>query len=80
MSTTRETSYTVPGMHVTDREVEVPLDWWDDGDPRRLTLFVREVVDPARRRDDLPLLVFLQGGPGGKGPRPTGPDGWLVRP
>jgi pimeloyl-ACP methyl ester carboxylesterase len=77
VSTTRETSYTVPGMHVTDREVEVPLDWWDDGDPRRLTVFVREVVDPARRRDDLPLLVFLQGGPGGKGPRPTGPDGWL---
>ncbi|WP_435738983.1 alpha/beta fold hydrolase [Cellulosimicrobium sp. PMB13] len=64
-------------MHVTDREVEVPLDWWDDADPRRLTVFVREVVDPARRRDDLPLLVFLQGGPGGKGPRPTGPDGWL---
>jgi pimeloyl-ACP methyl ester carboxylesterase len=77
VSTTRETSYTVPGMHVTDREVEVPLDWWDDGDPRRLTMFVREVVDPVRRRDDLPLLVFLQGGPGGKGPRPTGPDGWL---
>ncbi len=24
-----------------------------------------------------PLLVFLQGGPGGKGPRPTGPDGWV---
>ncbi len=77
MSTTRETSYTVPGMHVTDREVEVPLDWSDDADPRRLTVFVREVVDPARRRDDLPLLVFLQGGPGGKGPRPTGRDGWL---
>ena len=71
------TSYTVPGMHVTDREVEVPLDWWDDADPRRLTVFVREVVDPARRHEDLPLLVFLQGGPGGKGPRPTGPDGWL---
>ncbi|MBD5785488.1 alpha/beta fold hydrolase [Cellulosimicrobium terreum] len=64
-------------MHVTDREVDVPLDWWDESDPRRLTVFVREVVDPARRRDDLPLLVFLQGGPGGKGPRPTGPDGWL---
>ncbi|WP_265520467.1 alpha/beta fold hydrolase [Oerskovia flava] len=77
MSTTSETGYTVPGLHVTDREIEVPLDWSDESDPRRLTLFVRELVDPARRRDDLPLLVFLQGGPGGKGPRPTGPDGWL---
>jgi len=77
VSTVRETRYTLPGLHVTDRELQVPLDWWADGDPRRLTLFVREVVDPARRREDLPLLVFLQGGPGGKGPRPTGPDGWL---
>ncbi|MEK8225813.1 hypothetical protein NKG05_06660 [Oerskovia sp. M15] len=40
-------------------------------------MFARELVDPVRRRDDLPLLVFLQGGPGGKGPRPTGPDGWV---
>lgn len=77
MSVLRETSYTVPGIHVTDRELAVPLDWGDDGDPRGLTLFVRELVDPLRRRDDLPLLVFLQGGPGGKGPRPTGPDGWV---
>ncbi len=70
-------SYTVPGMHITDHEVSVPLDWFDDRDSRALTLFVREVVAPARRHEDLPLLVFLQGGPGGKGPRPTGPDGWL---
>jgi len=77
VSLLRETSYTVPGIHVTDRELVVPLVWGDDGDPRRLTLFVRELVDPLRRREDLPLLVFLQGGPGGKGPRPTGPDGWL---
>ncbi|MFV3577851.1 alpha/beta hydrolase, partial [Mycobacterium tuberculosis] len=73
----RETAYTLPGIHVTDRELEVPLVWDDDADPRRLTLFVRELVDPVRRHDDLPLLVFLQGGPGGKGPRPTGPDGWV---
>jgi len=77
VSVVRETSYTVPGIHVTDRELEVPLAWGVDADPRRLTLFVRELVDPARRRDDLPLLLFLQGGPGGKGPRPTGPDGWV---
>lgn len=70
-------SYTLPGAHVTDHRLEVPLDWWDDSDPRRITVFARELVDPARRREDLPLLVFLQGGPGGKGPRPTGPDGWL---
>ncbi|WP_125773290.1 alpha/beta fold hydrolase [Antribacter gilvus] len=70
-------SYTLPGVHVTDHHLEVPLDWWDDADPRHLSVLAREVVDPARRHDDLPLLVFLQGGPGGKGPRPTSPDGWL---
>ncbi|PFG34187.1 alpha/beta fold hydrolase [Sanguibacter antarcticus] len=70
-------SYTVPGMHVTDRQVIVPLDWSSSTDSRTLTVFVRELVAPARRHEDLPLLVFLQGGPGGKGPRPTGPDGWV---
>lgn len=77
MTVLSETASTVPGMHVTDRVLEVPLDWFDDTDTRRTRIFVRELVDPARRREDLPLLVFLQGGPGGKGPRPTGPDGWV---
>ncbi|MEL7975364.1 alpha/beta fold hydrolase [Isoptericola sp. F-RaC21] len=69
--------YTLPGIHVTDRTLQVPLDWSRPDDGRTISLFVRELVDPTRRRDDLPLLVFLQGGPGGKGPRPTGPDGWV---
>lgn len=71
-------SYTIPGLHVTDHTVEVPLDWTNDADPRRLTVFARELVAPHRRNDELPLLLFLQGGPGGKGPRPTGPEGWLA--
>jgi pimeloyl-ACP methyl ester carboxylesterase len=71
-------SYTLPGVHVTDRTLPVPLDWTRPDDPRTLTLVVRELVDPTRRDDKLPLLVFLQGGPGGKGPRPTGPDGWVA--
>ena len=70
-------SYTIPGLHVTDHEVEVPLDWSSPDDGRTLTVFARELVAPARRHEDLPLVVFLQGGPGGKGPRPTGPDGWV---
>ncbi|MCA5895104.1 alpha/beta hydrolase [Isoptericola sp. NEAU-Y5] len=77
MTITSTTQYTIPGMHVTDRTVRVPLDWSRPDDGRTLSVFVRELVDPTKRRDDLPLLVFLQGGPGGKGPRPTGPDGWV---
>lgn len=77
MSTTGTTAYTIPGVHVTDRTLTVPLDWSRPDDGRSISLFVRELVDPTKRADDLPLLVFLQGGPGGKGPRPTGPDGWV---
>ncbi|WP_418274915.1 alpha/beta fold hydrolase [Isoptericola jiangsuensis] len=70
-------SYTLPGVHVTDRSLSVPLDWSRPDDGRTLSVFVRELVDPTKRADDLPLLVFLQGGPGGKGPRPTGAEGWV---
>ncbi|MFI6831871.1 alpha/beta fold hydrolase [Kribbella sp. NPDC050241] len=68
--------YTHPGVHVTERTISVPLDW-DQPNGEQITVFVRELVDPPRRRDDLPLLVYLQGGPGGKSPRPVGKSGWL---
>jgi proline iminopeptidase len=71
--------YTIPGVHVRDHEVAVPLDWGDPDRSPPITLFAREVVDPSRRRDRLPLLLFLQGGPGGKGPRPRSGSGWLSR-
>ncbi|NBE95454.1 alpha/beta hydrolase [Nonomuraea sp. KC401] len=68
-------TYTIPGMRMRDHVVEVPLDWSDPGPAIRV--FAREVVDPARDAEDLPCLLYLQGGPGGKGPRPTGTSGWL---
>lgn len=71
------TSYTIPGMHVREHSVEVPLNWWDDADPRRITVFARELVDPMRKHEELPCLLFLQGGPGGKSPRPLDPTGWI---
>ncbi|TMR20791.1 alpha/beta fold hydrolase [Nonomuraea turkmeniaca] len=70
-------TYTIPGMRVRDHEVEVPLDWSDPG--AAITVFARELVAPDRDREDLPCLLFLQGGPGGKGPRPVGTSGWLGR-
>ncbi len=71
------TSYTIPGMYVREHSVEVPLNWWDEADPRRITVFARELVDPMRKTEDLPCLVFLQGGPGGKSPRPLDTSGWI---
>ncbi|GAB2450999.1 alpha/beta fold hydrolase [Xylanimonas ulmi] len=73
-----EVAYTIPGVHVVDRVLDVPLDWSAPDDAASVSVFVREVVAAHRRFEDLPLLVFLQGGPGGKGPRPMGADGWLA--
>ena len=69
--------YPIPGAWVREYTVEVPLDW---ADPGRATIrvFVRELADPDRRHDDLPLLSYLQGGPGGANPRPAAVDGWLA--
>ncbi|TDU87228.1 proline iminopeptidase [Kribbella voronezhensis] len=71
------TTYTIPGMHVREHEVSVPLDWSDPGGSEQLSVFARELVDPVRRDEDLPCLVFLQGGPGGKSPRPIDAKGWI---
>lgn len=78
------TQYYVPGLHVEDRSIRVPLDW-SGNEPGRgfdgesIGLFYRVVTAPEHVHDDLPLLVFLQGGPGGAGPRPLNPssDGWI---
>ncbi|MDO4718867.1 MAG: hypothetical protein Q4B08_15070 [Propionibacteriaceae bacterium] len=42
--------------------MSVPLVWSDSSDPRRIEVFAR-VVTPEGGQD-LPYLVFLQGGPG----------------
>ena len=71
------TSYTIPGMHIREHTVSVPLDWSAPDGPDRIDVFAREVVDPVRKDDDLPYLLYLQGGPGGKAPRPVEPTGWI---
>ena len=93
-------SYYVPGLHVEDHSIDVPLDWRGlepallavgstmrrgaagapvSGAPESTKLFYRVITSPEHVNDELPLLVFLQGGPGGEGPRPLSPtsDGWI---
>lgn len=71
--------YTIPGLHVRDHVVTVPLDW-SNPEGRTIEFFAREVVDPVRKDEALPLLCFLQGGPGGKSPRPTkNSPPWLAK-
>jgi pimeloyl-ACP methyl ester carboxylesterase len=65
----------IPGLVMTDHTFTVPLDHAEpDG---TIEVFAREVVAPDQVGEDLPWLLFLQGGPGGKSPRPTGANGWL---
>ena len=76
--------YHVPGLAIEDHSIDVPLDWTghEPGrafDGETIKLFYRVVTAPEHVHDDLPLLIFLQGGPGGAGPRLNSPtsDGWI---
>jgi pimeloyl-ACP methyl ester carboxylesterase len=45
----------------------------------KIIVFGREVVASEKEKDDLPWLVFFQGGPGVESPRPENKSGWLKR-
>jgi len=66
----------LPGVELTDHWLDVPLDHAAP-DGERITVYAREVGNPDHQ--DRPWLLFLQGGPGGKSPRPEGADNWLGR-
>ncbi|MEM7029684.1 MAG: alpha/beta fold hydrolase, partial [Chloroflexota bacterium] len=71
-------THRIPGLVLTSHEFMVPLDYGrpDDGG---IVVFAREVVSPGRENDDLPWLIFFQGGPGFGAPRPNNATGWLKR-
>lgn len=93
-------SYYLPGLHVEDASIDVPLDWrglepalliFGDtlrrgaapdpvpGTSESIKLFYRVVCSPEHVGEDLPLMLYLQGGPGGASPRPSTPESaaWL---
>ncbi|WP_309079910.1 alpha/beta fold hydrolase [Zhihengliuella sp.] len=71
-------SHSLRGLRTTEHWFDVPL---DHGAPsgERLSVFAREVVS-ARHADpdQLPWLLYLQGGPGSGAPRATSLSGWLA--
>ena len=75
MSTTNQR---VPGLALTDHLFRVPLDHAQP-DGEQIEIYAREVTAAGRAGADLPWLLFLQGGPGGKAPRPGGREGWIRR-
>lgn len=69
--------YFLPGLWVCERELSVPLDWRATNSAQ-IRVFWREVTSAANKnKADLPLLLFLQGGPGGKSPYPSLSVAWL---
>jgi pimeloyl-ACP methyl ester carboxylesterase len=69
--------HSIPGLTLTDHTFTVPLDH-QRPDGEQISVFAREVAAPGAA-GDLPWLVFFQGGPGGKSPRPLGATGWIGR-
>lgn len=67
-----------PGFACTDHFLEVPLDH-SAPHGRTIEVYAREVVAPGKKDDDLPWLLFLQGGPGHKAARPGEGAAWLER-
>lgn len=72
------THYAIPGFHIHDHRFSVPLNWADPSGAQ-IAVFAREVTAAGRDSRNLPVLLYLQGGPGGKSPRPVeGGPGWLA--
>ncbi|MFD4873026.1 alpha/beta fold hydrolase [Streptomyces sp. NPDC058420] len=72
-------SYRQPGVVLTDRHFTVPLDH-EDPAGETIELYAREVVASDKaHREDLPWLVYLQGGPGFGANRFVGRQAWLGR-
>ena len=66
----------LPGFVIREHVVTVPLNHRVP-DGATIEIFARELVDPGKQHDDLPYVLFLQGGPGGKSPRPLDRSGWI---
>lgn len=71
-------SYRQPGVVLTDHRFTVPLDH-DRPDGESIELFAREAVASDKAHQNLPWMVYLQGGPGFGANRFVGRQAWLDR-
>ncbi|MEC5182247.1 pimeloyl-ACP methyl ester carboxylesterase [Arthrobacter sp. CG_A4] len=67
------------GMRTAEHYFEVPLDHFGDPSGETITVFAREYVSTDHSPEQaaqLPWLMYLQGGPGGRGTRLPALAGW----
>ncbi|WP_199547134.1 alpha/beta fold hydrolase [Streptomyces sp. N35] len=67
-----------PGVVLTDRVFTVPLDH-ERPDGETIEVYGREVVAAGKAGENLPWLVYLEGGPGCQARRLIGAQAWLER-
>lgn len=75
MKTERQT---LPGLVLREHEFQIPLDHSVPGG-ETISVFAREVTTPEKEGQELPWLLYLQGGPGYPSPRPMDASGWVGR-
>jgi len=69
----------IPGLVTKEHTFEVPLNY-SNASGQKIKIFGREIVaKELENSNDLPWLVYLQGGPGFGSPRPISNSGWLKR-
>lgn len=67
------------GMRTAEHYFQVPLDHFNGGTGETITVFAREYVSTDHSEEaaaQLPWLLYLQGGPGGRGNRLPALGGW----
>ncbi|MEE2569021.1 alpha/beta fold hydrolase [Pseudarthrobacter sp. J64] len=74
------------GLRTAEHYFTVPLDHFSadggfsGGEAEAITVFARELSSTTHTEEEarqLPWLLYLQGGPGGRGNRPTSLGGWM---
>lgn len=73
-----ENEYEIPGLYFKEHYFECPLDH-NQLSSKKIIVFAREVVSSSKKEENLPFLLFLQGGPGFPSPRPLFNEGWMKR-
>lgn len=68
--------FTDQGIVYQPHTFELPLDHSNTTSPK-MSVYARELVCIDKQNDNLPWLVYFQGGPGFASPRANGQSGWL---
>ncbi|MCL7037189.1 hypothetical protein MKW94_021578, partial [Papaver nudicaule] len=77
------TWFSVPELRLRDHRFTVPLDYSVNHQHQKsspvISVFAREVVLAGKEEQQLPYLLYLQGGPGFESPRPNEASGWIKK-